>query len=126
MALTPRQDYLQSQPLVSCHGGHRRRRPGQPTVGSGQADARSWSATPACRKYRNVARTGRAALVVDDLVSHPGRCVASRCGAAPGGHHRVAGVPGASADVIVLHPDTVFTWGIEPGASGTTRRDQAS
>jgi len=41
------------------------------------------------RKYRNVAETGRAALVIDDR----------------------------------LHPDMVFTWGVEPGSTGMSRRE---
>jgi pyridoxamine 5'-phosphate oxidase family protein len=133
MALTTaEQDYLRSQPLgrlatVGTDGvvqvnpvGFRVRADGSFVVG-GRDLART-------RKYRNVARTGRAALVVDDLVSSDPwtvRGIEVR-GRAEVGTTESPAYPGASADVIVLHPDTVFTWGIEPGASGTTRRDQAS
>jgi pyridoxamine 5'-phosphate oxidase family protein len=29
---------------------------------------------------------------------------------------------GTTADVIRITPETVFTWGLEPGAAGMTRR----
>jgi hypothetical protein len=31
-------------------------------------------------------------------------------------------IPGTATDAIRLHPDTIFTWGVEPGAEGMTRR----
>jgi pyridoxamine 5'-phosphate oxidase family protein len=78
------------------------------------------------RKFRNVAETGRAALVVDDLVSRRpwtvrgieirGRAEAVTVDGSP--------MPGAAADVIRIHPEVVFTWGIDPGADGMTRRHE--
>jgi len=133
MALTTaEQEYLRSQPLgrlatvgtdgvvqVNPVGFHVR------SDGSFMIGGRDLART---RKYRNVARTGRAALVVDDLVSREPWTVR---GIEVRGRAEVAttespAYPGASPDVIVLHPDTVFTWGVEPGAGGMTRRDQAS
>lgn len=80
------------------------------------------------RKYRNVARTGRAALVVDDLVSRDPWVVR---GVEVRGRAEVTAtddppIPGGAPDVIVLHPDTVFTWGVERGTAGMTRRDAAT
>lgn len=77
------------------------------------------------RKYRNVAATGRAALVIDDLASRDpwtvrgieirGRAEATTADSPP--------VPGATNDVIRLHPDTIFTWGVESPDQRMTRRD---
>lgn len=77
------------------------------------------------RKYRNVAETGRAALVIDDLASRDpwtvrgievrGRAEATTVDESP--------IPGTTTDVIRLHPDMVFTWGVEPGSTGMSRRE---
>jgi pyridoxamine 5'-phosphate oxidase family protein len=130
MAFTPAElDYLRSQPLgrlatVGTDGvvqvnpvGFRVTADGSFLIGG-----RSLATT---RKYRNVASTGRAALVVDDLVSRDpwtvrgievrGRAEATTVDEPP--------IRGTTTDVIRLHPDTVFSWGIEPGAAAMTRRD---
>lgn len=80
------------------------------------------------RKYRNVAATGRAALVVDDLVSpNPwtvrgieirGRAQATITAEPP--------IPGTASDIIRIFPESVFTWGVEPGSTGMTRRREVS
>ncbi|HEX6568145.1 MAG TPA: PPOX class F420-dependent oxidoreductase [Acidimicrobiales bacterium] len=125
-------EYLRSQPLgrlatVGADGvvqvnpvGFRVTADGALVIGG-----RSMAAT---RKYRNVAETGRAALVVDDLVSRDpwtvrgieirGRAEATTVDRPP--------IPGTTTAVIRLHSDTVFTWGIEPGAAGMSRRDESS
>lgn len=82
----------------------------------------------ATRKYHNVAHTGRAALVVDDIVSREpwqvrGVEIRGRAEAATGAEPPM---PGMTSDVIRIHPETVFTWGLEPGADGMTRRREAS
>jgi pyridoxamine 5'-phosphate oxidase family protein len=121
-------DYFRSQPLgrlatVGADGvvqvnpvGFRVRSDGSIVIG-GYSMART-------RKFRNVAATGRAALVVDDLRSRDpwevrgievrGRAEATSVDDPP--------IPGATSDVIIVHPDTVFTWGVEPGVEGMTRR----
>lgn len=78
----------------------------------------------ATRKFRNVAETGRVALVVDDLKSRQpwqvrgieirGRAEAATDAEPP--------MPGTTAEVIRIHPETVFTWGVEPGEGTMTRR----
>ena len=77
------------------------------------------------RKYRNVAARGRAALVIDDLASRDpwtvrgieirGRAEATTAESPP--------ISGTTNDVIVLHPDTVFTWGVESPDQRMDRRD---
>lgn len=79
------------------------------------------------RKFRNVAATGRAAIVVDDVASRDpwrvrgievrGRAEATTVGEPP--------IPGTTTDVIRVHPDTVFSWGIDPDSPGMARRDAA-
>lgn len=82
-------------------------------------------ALPKTRKYRNVAATGRAALVIDELVSRDQwtvRGIEIRGRAEVATADRPA-VPGGTNDVIVIHPDTVFTWGVESPDQQMTRRD---
>jgi pyridoxamine 5'-phosphate oxidase family protein len=130
MTFTPAEiEYLRSQPLgrlatVGADGvvqanpvGYRVRADGTIVIGG-----RSLGTT---RKYRNVAETGRAAIVIDDLVSRDpwtvrgievrGRAEATVADEAP--------LPGMTSDVIRIHPDTVFAWGIDPDAPRLTRRD---
>lgn len=130
MTFTPAElDYLRGQPLgrlatVDADGapqvnpvGFRITSSGDVLIG-GYAMART-------RKYRNVAATGRAALVIDDLASRDpwtvrgveirGRAEATTSDRSP--------VPGAADDVILLHADTVFTWGVEATDQPITRRD---
>ena len=129
MTFTPAEiEYLRSQPLgrlatVGADGvvqvnpvGFRVRADGTFVIGG-----RSLGTT---RKYRNVAETGRAAIVIDDLVTRDpwtvrgievrGRAEATVADEPP--------LPGMTTDVIRIHPDTVFTWGIDPAAPGMTRR----
>lgn len=132
MTYTPAElEYLRSQPLgrlatVDAGGvpqvnpvGFRVTSSGDVVIG-GLALAKT-------RKYRNVTATGRAALVIDDLVSRDpwtvrgieirGRAEVATADRPP--------VPGATHDVIVLHPDTVFTWGVEAPDQPMTRRPAA-
>jgi pyridoxamine 5'-phosphate oxidase family protein len=76
------------------------------------------------RKFRNVAATGRAALVVDDVVStQPWRVRGIEIrGRAEAVTEAEPPMPGTTGDVIRLHPDVVFTWGVDPDAAGMTRR----
>ena len=130
MTFTPAElDYLRSQPLgrlatVDADGspqvnpvGFRVTSSGDVLIG-GHAMAKT-------RKYRNVAATGRAALVIDDLASRDpwtvrgievrGRAEATTVDDPP--------IPGTTTEVIRLHPDTVFTWGVEASDQRMTRRD---
>jgi pyridoxamine 5'-phosphate oxidase family protein len=63
------------------------------------------------KKFRDVARTGRAAMVVDDLAStdpwHP-RGIEVR------GRGEAIALPTA---LIRIHPERIVSWGLEPGRS---------
>jgi pyridoxamine 5'-phosphate oxidase family protein len=75
------------------------------------------------KKYRDVQRTGRAAIVIDDIASvDPWRVR----GVEVRGRAEAVGRPQA---VIRIHPERVVTWGIESDTVGerhtrrVTRRD---
>jgi pyridoxamine 5'-phosphate oxidase family protein len=125
-------EYLASQPLgrlatVGADGvvqanpvGFRVEDEGTIVIG-GYAMART-------RKDRNVAATGRAALVVDDLKSRQPwqvRGIEIR-GWAEATTDAEPPMAGTTTDVIRIHPETVFTWGIEPGADGMARRRETA
>jgi pyridoxamine 5'-phosphate oxidase family protein len=66
------------------------------------------------KKFRDVARSGRAAIVIDDLESTEpwrGRGIEVR-----GGADAIA-LPTA---LIRVHPERIVTWGLEPGRSART------
>ncbi len=68
---------------------------------------------PATKKFRDVARTGRAALVIDDVLP-PWR---------PRGvevRGRAEAVEGQTP-VIRIHPDRIVSWGIESDVVGDVR-----
>jgi pyridoxamine 5'-phosphate oxidase family protein len=131
MAYTPAElEYLRSQPLgrmatVGSDGvvqvnpvGFRIQTDGTLVIGG-----YSMAST---RKFRNVAETGRAAIVVDDIaaldpwtvrgIEVRGRAEATTADEPP--------IPGTTHEVVVIHPDVVFAWGIDPEAPGMTRRVQ--
>jgi len=117
-------DYLRSQPLgrlatVGADGVPQVNPVGFRVTSSGDVLI-GGHALATTRKYRNVAATGRAALVIDDLVSRSPWTVRGRAEATT--TDRPAG-PGATTDVIRLRPDTVFTWGIDAPDQGMARRD---
>ncbi|TYB42682.1 PPOX class F420-dependent oxidoreductase [Actinomadura chibensis] len=93
---------------------------------TGTFDIRGFN-LPQSRKYRNVQRNGRAALVIDDLASvQPWRVrgieVRGRA------ETLVEDDPEAShfgADLIRIHPRTIFSWGIDPAADGMIKRTVA-
>ncbi len=79
----------------------------------------------ATRKFRNVKATGRAALVVDDLVSvDPWRVRGIEFrGRAEALDDQPPPRPGFSAQLIRIHPDWIYAWGIEGEPySGRPRR----
>jgi pyridoxamine 5'-phosphate oxidase family protein len=80
------------------------------------------------RKYRNAAATGRAALVVDDIVSRDPRTVRGIEIRGRAEATTTAGPPsrGTATDIIRIFPESVFTWGIEPGSTGMARRHEVS
>jgi len=130
MTFTPAElDYLRSQPLgrlatVDADGAPQVNPVGFRITSSGDVLIGGY-AMATTRKYRNVAATGRAALVIDDLASRDpwtvrgieirGRAEATTSDRPP--------VPGATNDVIRLHADTIFTWGVESTDQRMTRRD---
>jgi pyridoxamine 5'-phosphate oxidase family protein len=66
------------------------------------------------KKFRDVARTGRAAIVIDDLAStdpwHP-RAVEVR------GRAEAIALP---TPLIRVHPERIVSWGLEQGRSART------
>src|SRR3954465_10910734 len=66
------------------------------------------------KKFRDVARTGRAAIVIDDLASpDPWR---------PRGievRGRAEAIP-LPTPLIRIHPERIVSWGLEPGRSART------
>ena len=66
------------------------------------------------KKFRDVARSGRAAIVIDDLAStdpwHP-RGIEIR------GRGEAIPLP---TPLIRIHPERIVTWGIESGRSART------
>ena len=122
-------DYLRSQPLgrlatVGADGVPQVNPVGFRVTSSGDVLI-GGHALATTRKYRNVAATGRAALVIDDLVSRAPwtvRGIEIRGRAEATTTDRPAG-PGATTAVIRLRPDTVFTWGIDAPDQGMARRD---
>lgn len=92
-------------------------------AGTGTFDIRGFNLVES-RKYRNVQRNGQVALVIDDLASaRPWRVrgieVRGRA------ETLVEDAPEAArlgADLIRIHPRTIFSWGIDPAADGMTKR----
>jgi pyridoxamine 5'-phosphate oxidase family protein len=91
---------------------------------AGTIDIGGWN-MGASRKFRNVAENGRVAFVVDDLVSvQPwtvrgleirGRAEALTDAKPPQQF--------MSGEIIRIHPERIFSWGIEPGRDRMYRRD---
>lgn len=81
----------------------------------------------ATRKFRNVRRNGRVALVVDDLKSvdpwHV-RGIEIR-GHAEALTDQTPPDPRFGREVIRVHPETVFSWGLRRDAPGMTKRTAA-
>lgn len=73
------------------------------------------------KKFRDVARTGRAAIVIDDLAStSPWRPRAIEIR----GHAEAIAGP---EPVIRIHPERIISWGIDAeGAARTSRRPRAA
>ena len=66
------------------------------------------------KKFRDVARTGRAAIVIDDLAStDPWRVR----GIEIRGRGEAIALP---TPLIRIHPERIVSWGIEPGRSART------
>jgi pyridoxamine 5'-phosphate oxidase family protein len=91
---------------------------------AGTIDIGGWN-MGASLKFRNVRANGRAAFVVDDLVSEQPWTVR---GLEIRGHAEAltgAEPPQAfmSGEIIRIHPERLFGWGIEPGRDGMYRRD---
>src|SRR2546421_6978255 len=66
------------------------------------------------KKFRDVARTGRAAIVIDDLESvDPWR---PRAVEVRGAAEAIA----LPTPLIRIHPERIISWGLEPGRSART------
>jgi pyridoxamine 5'-phosphate oxidase family protein len=66
------------------------------------------------KKFRDVARSGRAAIVIDDLEStDPWRPRAIEVR----GRAEAIGLP---TPLIRIHPERIVSWGLEPGRSART------
>jgi len=78
----------------------------------------------ASRKFRNVQKNDQVALVIDDIRSV--RPWAVRGIEIRGRAEALTGqdAPGAqmSGEIIRIHPETVFAWGLDPDAHGMTKR----
>ncbi|WP_141584455.1 PPOX class F420-dependent oxidoreductase [Actinomadura sp. WMMA1423] len=90
---------------------------------TGTIDIRGWNMAES-RKYRNLRHNDQVAFVVDDLASvQPWRVRGIEIrGRAEAAVEPVAEDSHMSGDIIRIHPRTVFTWGVDPGAEGMTRR----
>jgi pyridoxamine 5'-phosphate oxidase family protein len=76
------------------------------------------------RKFRNVAATGRAAFVVDDLASTSPwhvRGVEIR-GTAEALEDVDPPRPGFSREIIRIHPTRILSWGLDPAIQGISSR----
>lgn len=92
-----------------------------PKTGTIDIHGRNLGAT---RKFRNVAANGRVAFVVDDIASlQPWRVrgieIRGRADAVTG---EAPSRDYYSHEVIRIHPEQIFSWGIEPGADGMQSR----
>ncbi len=70
---------------------------------------------PATKKWRDVAHSGRAALVIDDVLppfSPRGIEVRGRAEVVPGGH-----------PVIRIYPERIIAWGLDPTTTMRNARD---
>ncbi|MBA9006384.1 MULTISPECIES: PPOX class F420-dependent oxidoreductase [Thermomonospora] len=76
------------------------------------------------RKFRNVQRNPNVALVIDELTStDPWRVRGMEIrGEAEALTGQRPPRPGMSPELIRIRPRRIYTWGIEPGASGMVRR----
>ncbi len=91
---------------------------------AGTIDIGGWNMA-ASQKFRNVRANERVAFVVDDLVSMQpwvvrgleirGRAEALTDAEPP--------QPFMSGEIIRIHPERIFGWGIEPEREGMHRRD---
>ncbi|TDD32788.1 PPOX class F420-dependent oxidoreductase [Actinomadura sp. KC06] len=92
-------------------------------AGTGTFDILGWNLAKS-RKYRNVQGNDQVALVIDDLASvRPwhvrGIEVRGRAETV------VEDDPQSSrfgADLIRIHPHTIFTWGLDPATEGMAKR----
>jgi pyridoxamine 5'-phosphate oxidase family protein len=82
----------------------------------------------ATRKFANAGRNPAVAFVIDDLVStNPWqvRCLEIR-GRAEALSDQEPPRPGFSREIIRIHPERIYAFGIDPGADGMQRRDVAA
>ena len=122
-------EYLASQPLgrlatVDRNGAPQNNPVGfrhNPQTGTIDIGGRRMGLT---RKYRNIGTNPKVAFVVDDIVSvRPWtvRAIEIR-GRAETVNEQFPDRPYFTPEIIRIHPEQVFTWGIEPGTDGMQRR----
>lgn len=77
----------------------------------------------ASRKFRNVEANGRAAFVVDDIVStRPWRVRGVEIRGTAEALRDQTPRRGFSAELIRIHPQRIFSWGIDPDKPEMQRR----
>jgi pyridoxamine 5'-phosphate oxidase family protein len=91
---------------------------------AGTIDIGGWNMA-ASQKFRNVRANGLVAFVVDDLVTvQPwvvrGLEIRGRAEALTDAEPPQSFMSG---EIIRIHPERIFGWGIEPGREGMYRRD---
>lgn len=117
MAFTPHEiEYLASQRLGRIATASASGEPDVAPVGFSVSDDGSVTITgmdnPKTIKWRNIQANGRAAFVIDDLATvTPWR---PRGLKVRGPAEAVSGADGSH--VIVIHPETVWSWGLNPDA----------
>lgn len=131
MSLTePEREYLATQRLGRLATVGPKGDPQNNPVGfsydaeTGTIDIRGWNLAKS-RKYRNLRDNDQVAFVVDDIVSFQPWTVR---GIEIRGRAETAVQPAPQDahfgdDVIRIHPRTVFSWGIDPGTEGMTKRE---
>ena len=123
-------DYLAAQPLgrlaTAGPGGMLQNNPVGFRVDAeaGTVEIGGWN-MGASQKFRNVRANGQAAFVVDDLVSvQPwtvrGLEIRGRAEALTDAKPPQQFMTG---EIIRIHPERIFSWGIEPGRDRMYRRD---
>jgi pyridoxamine 5'-phosphate oxidase family protein len=79
----------------------------------------------ASRKFRNVQKNDQVALVIDDLESVDPWTVRGLEIRGQAEALTAASDPALNADIIRVHPKTIFTWGINPSSKTMTKRTAA-
>lgn len=127
MTFTPAElDYLRSQRLgrlaTAQRNGRLQVNPVSFSVNEslGTIDIGGWN-MESSQKFRNVAANGRAAFVVDDVVSVDPWVV--RCLEIRGEAEALPSAPDIRGAIIRIHPYRIIGWGLGPDGREGSRRD---